>query len=66
MAPEVVAELRAAFDRSNADPELKAEASRQGLEIDPVRGTEIQELVDSLYRTPADVLDYVRRINAGG
>jgi tripartite-type tricarboxylate transporter receptor subunit TctC len=66
MPPAIVAALRAAFDRTNADPELKAEAQRQGLEIDPVRGTEIQDLVDSLYRTPADVLDYVRRINAGG
>lgn len=66
MSPEVVKELRAAFDRVNVDPELKADAARQGLEIDPVTGVEIQDLVESLYRTPPDVLDYMRKVNAGG
>ena len=62
--PERVAELREAFDRMHEDPELKADAAKQGLEIDAVRGTEIQALVESLYRTPVDVLNYLRRINA--
>ena len=46
------------------DAEVLAEAARQGLEIEPVAGQEIQDLVDGLYRVPADVMDYVRRISA--
>lgn len=65
MPPERIAELRSAFDRMHRDPELKADATRQGLEIDAVAGREIQDLVDQLYKTPADVIDYVRRINSG-
>ena len=64
LAPERVAELRDAFDRMLKDGEVLAEAARQGLDIDPVSGQEIQDLVDGLYRVPADVMDYVRRISA--
>ena len=64
LAPERVAELRSAFVRMLADADVRAEAVRQGLEIDPVGGAEIQDLVDGLYKVPADVMDYVRRISA--
>ena len=65
VAPERVAELRTAFERMHRDPELLADASRQGLEVDAASGQELQDLVEALYRTPSDVLDYVRRMNAG-
>ena len=61
---ERVAELRAAFGAMMQDPQLLAEAAAQGLEVDPVSGTEIAELVQQLYTTPSDVLELVRRINA--
>ena len=61
---ERLAELRAAFDAMMKDPQLLAEAATQGLDIDPVSGAEIAELVDRLYGTPPDVLDLVRKINA--
>jgi tripartite-type tricarboxylate transporter receptor subunit TctC len=61
---ERLAELRSAFDAMMKDPELLAEASKQGLDVDPVSGAEIAELVSRLYRTPPDVLELVRRINA--
>ena len=61
---ERVAELRAAFNAMMQDPQLIAEATGQGLDIDPVSGAEIAELVDRLYGTPPDVLDLVRKINA--
>ena len=57
-------ELRSAFDAMMRDPELVAEASRQGLEVDPVSGAEMQQLVDRLYATPPEVVDLVRKINA--
>ena len=65
LAAERVAELRSAFDAMLKDPEVVADATRQGLEIDPVPGREIQELVDRLYRVQPAVLDYVRAINTG-
>jgi len=61
---ERTAELRAAFDAMMKDPELLSEAAKQGLEVDPVSGSEIAALIGRLYRTPPDVLDLVRRINA--
>jgi tripartite-type tricarboxylate transporter receptor subunit TctC len=61
---ERLAELRAAFGAMMQDPQLLAEAASQGLDIDPVSGTEIAELVQRLYDTPPDVLELVRRINA--
>jgi tripartite-type tricarboxylate transporter receptor subunit TctC len=60
---ERVTELRTAFDAMMKDPELIAEAGKQNLEVAPVAGTEIQDLVKRLYDTPADVLELVRRIS---
>jgi hypothetical protein len=60
-----MAELRAAFAEMMKDPELLAEATKQGLDIDPVTGDEMAKLIDRVYQTPPDVLELVRRINAG-
>ena len=57
-------ELRSAFDAMMKDRELLAEAARQGLDVDPVSGAEMQALVARLYATPPDVIDLVRKINA--
>ena len=61
---ERVRELRSAFDAMMRDPELLAEASRQGFDVDPVGGVELQQLVRRLYATPPEVVDLVRKINA--
>jgi tripartite-type tricarboxylate transporter receptor subunit TctC len=61
---ERLAELRQAFGAMMQDPQLLGEASSQGLDIDPVSGAEIAELVQRLYGTPPDVLELVRKINA--
>ncbi len=64
LSAERIAELRKAFDAMMRDPQLLAEASGQGLDVDPVSGAEIAELVQRLYSTPPDVLELVRTINA--
>ena len=46
------------------DPDLLDEAAKQGLDVDPVSGAEITDIVARLYGTPPDVLELVRRINA--
>jgi tripartite-type tricarboxylate transporter receptor subunit TctC len=62
---ERVLELRTAFGAMMKDPELLAEAKKQSLEIDPVKGEEMQELVGRLYTTPPDVVELVTRIVGG-
>jgi tripartite-type tricarboxylate transporter receptor subunit TctC len=61
---ERVSELRAAFDAMMQDPDLLAEAAKLNLDIDPVSGRELQELVSRLYGTPPEVVDLVKKINA--
>ena len=61
---ERVTELRAAFDAANKDAELLTEAKKMKLEIDPVGGDELQQVVEQLFATPKEVLDLVRKIHA--
>jgi tripartite-type tricarboxylate transporter receptor subunit TctC len=62
---ERVRELRTAFNAMMKDPDLLAEAAKQGLEIEPVRGEEMQSLVERLYTTPPEVVELVKRIVNG-
>ena len=52
----VVTMLRRAFDATLRDPEFLAEAQKTGLEINPVSGARVQELVEEIYRTPPEVI----------
>jgi tripartite-type tricarboxylate transporter receptor subunit TctC len=62
---ERVSQLRTAFDTMMKDPELLEEAARQHLDVDAVSGTEMQSLIERLYRSPAPALELVRKINSG-
>ncbi len=61
---ERVKELRAAFLAMMKDPELRADAARLKLEVAPVPGQEMQELVEQLYGSPPDVIELVKKINS--
>jgi tripartite-type tricarboxylate transporter receptor subunit TctC len=52
-----VAALRAAFDATMKDPEYLADVEKQGLELEPVSGEEIQALVVRMYDQPQDIID---------
>ena len=54
LPPERLAVLRKAFLDTMKDPEFLAEASKSKLEINPVSGEEVQELVRELYKTPPE------------
>lgn len=54
--PERKAILRAAFDKTMKDPAFLADAKRMFLDVKPVSGPEVDELVARLYATPKDVL----------
>jgi len=60
---ERVSELRQGFLAAMNDPELKADANKLRLEADPVPGTEMQKLVESLYSTPPDVIALIKKIS---
>ena len=50
-----VALLRKAFDQAAVDPDLRAEAERIGIRIDPISGAGAQAMIAKLYLTPEDV-----------
>jgi tripartite-type tricarboxylate transporter receptor subunit TctC len=52
--------LRAAFDQTMQDADFRDEAQKNGLEINPVSGTDIDALIAELYRLPPDVVAKAR------
>ena len=52
---ERAAVLRTAFMATMRDPEFLTEAARAKLEITPVAGEKVEELVRQVYRTPAEI-----------
>ncbi len=58
--------LRRAFDATMADPDFVAEAIARSLEVNPVKGADLDKLLDQLYATPPAILAEVRAIIAEG
>jgi tripartite-type tricarboxylate transporter receptor subunit TctC len=52
--------LRKAFDETLRDPDFIADAARERLEIRPMGGAELAELIRSVIETPADVREKVK------
>ena len=55
MPPERLAALRAAFDATMKDANLRAEADKLGLDIDPASAAEVDELLKRYAAYPAEV-----------
>jgi tripartite-type tricarboxylate transporter receptor subunit TctC len=64
VAADRVALLRTAFQRAVEDPELRADAERQKLAINPTWGAEAEEVIKRLYQTPPQVVERTRKIVA--
>jgi tripartite-type tricarboxylate transporter receptor subunit TctC len=62
---ERVAALRAAFDATMADPDFRATAEKTKLEIDPVPGATLQEIVAKVFAAPKPVVARVAKILEG-
>jgi tripartite-type tricarboxylate transporter receptor subunit TctC len=62
---ERLAALREAFDKAMRDPELLAEAKKQLLDIDPISGARMRELVSGAYAAPGDVVARARALVSG-
>jgi tripartite-type tricarboxylate transporter receptor subunit TctC len=55
-----VALLRAAFDATMADPQFVADAEKMHIDISPLPGAKVQELVKTLYATPKDIVEHAK------
>jgi tripartite-type tricarboxylate transporter receptor subunit TctC len=58
--------LRGAFDATMADADFVAEATVRGLEINPVRGADLDGLLERLYATPSAIVAETKAIIAEG
>lgn len=58
--PDRLAALRAAFDRTMQDPGFITEVKKQGGEVRPASGAEIERIVHALIETPAPVRTRVK------
>ena len=56
------AALQTAFDGALKDKDLIAGAEKQGMELDPVSGKRIAELLDTVYSTPPALAERIRKI----
>jgi tripartite-type tricarboxylate transporter receptor subunit TctC len=54
------AALRAAFDATMKDPEFIAEAEKLRLEVSPMKGVEIERLLNEVYALPKELIDKAR------
>ena len=52
--------LREAFDAALADPELRADAAREGLELKPMPGADLQAMVEGVLSLPASMVAAAR------
>jgi|LNFM01.1.fsa_nt_gb tripartite-type tricarboxylate transporter receptor subunit TctC len=59
--PERVAALRAGFAATMKDKEFLAEAEKMGLDISPLGGEDLQNLLAKLYALPPRVIDMAKR-----
>jgi tripartite-type tricarboxylate transporter receptor subunit TctC len=54
--------LRRAFDATMRDSELKAEASKLGLEINALTGEQLSEIIAELMNTPKEIVDKMQAL----
>jgi tripartite-type tricarboxylate transporter receptor subunit TctC len=54
--------LRKAFDETMKDPAFLAEAAQALLEVAPVGGEELQQLIADIYQTPPEIVAKAREM----
>jgi hypothetical protein len=60
-SPEQLAVLRKAFDATMADPQFLTDAEKVRVDIEPLSGAKVQEVVAKLYAAPKEVVERARR-----
>jgi len=64
VSAETVAMLRSGFMAAMRDPALKADVARSGIDIDPLAGDALQEIVRQAVDVPAQVVELARKFTA--
>ncbi len=64
ISPELLAVLRAGFDATMKDPQFLEDAERLRIDVSPLPGAKVQEVVAKLYASPKDVVMRARQIIA--
>jgi tripartite-type tricarboxylate transporter receptor subunit TctC len=59
--PAQLAVLRRAFDATMTDPRFLEDAQKMRVDIQPLSGEKVQELVQKLYKTPPDIVERAKR-----
>ena len=54
--------LRTAFMATARDPELQAEAKKMQIDVEPISGAEVQEIVRGMYETPTAVVQQLKKL----
>jgi tripartite-type tricarboxylate transporter receptor subunit TctC len=60
--PANLAVLRAAFDKTMADPAFLEDAKKMRVEIEALPGTKVEEVIRNLYASPKPVVERARRV----
>lgn len=63
MPADTLALLRTAFDATMKDPAFLADAASAKLDVKPITGQRIEELLDALYATPKPLVEEVAEIS---
>jgi tripartite-type tricarboxylate transporter receptor subunit TctC len=61
-----VAALRAAFDETVKDKDYLADAEKQKIDVSPMSGQEVEQLIEQVSQTPAAVVARVGKALASG
>jgi tripartite-type tricarboxylate transporter receptor subunit TctC len=56
VSPQIVATLRRAFEQTMQDPNFLSEARAQRLDLNPVTGAQIEEILKRVYAMPPDLI----------
>jgi tripartite-type tricarboxylate transporter receptor subunit TctC len=59
--PAQLGVLRAAFDKTMVDPQFLADAEKMRVDIEPLTGAKVQEVVQALYATPKPIVERARK-----
>jgi len=60
VAPEALTILRTSFDATMKDPQFLSDADKMRIDISPLPGAKVQEIVAKLHATPKDIVEKAR------
>jgi tripartite-type tricarboxylate transporter receptor subunit TctC len=60
-APQQLEVLRKAFDATMTDPQFLADAEKARIDIEPLPGAKVQDVVKRLYETPKEIVERARK-----